>query len=476
MNSRWVTALLLGLLLGSAVQADRATGLAYYQQGRYAAAFEELEAAAAQQSDPEAAWWVGTMYAEGKGTEKNPERAVHWLQQAANSGLAQAQGYLAQLYLTGEGVLPDEYRAYYNADLAAQKGDVPSQLLLGQLYLEGRGVEKDTGAALAWLQKAAEAQYPEAQYTLGQLLETGEGGKKDLTAALEWYTAAARGGYKAAAEALQRLGHSQGQPVVQPLSAVMAKTAPPVTTTSQKRRIALLIANQDYKGGVTPLTGPVNDVRLLEGVLQQAGFAVMTKTNLGLTDMKRELTRFLDGVDSQTVSLVYYSGHGVEIGGKNYLIPTDFEMNPNLSTSEAEELSLDIAAAYARMTAKAEGSLNITILDACRDNPFTASGKSLLAGASNLKTVGVPAGGAGRTIETFTAYAAEIGQTAEDAKNGQPNSPYALALAQHIPQVGQPLETVFRQVRAQVLEATKGKQRPATYSGLSSEFIFMPAQ
>jgi len=156
-----------------------------------------------------------------------------------------------------------------------------------------------------------------------------------------------------------------------------APAAPLVTSaapTVKKKRIALLIADQNYQDASLDLSGPINDARLIQASLVKAGFTVTVKTNLTLVQMNRDISSFLAGVDGNTVSLLYYSGHGVEIGGSNYLIPTDFQMKSDLTATEAVAEGVDIAAFYARMTAQAEGSLNITILDACRNNPFKSRG------------------------------------------------------------------------------------------------------
>lgn len=468
------------MALGSVGMAGKAEGMTQYQRGQYGVALYELEGVALQ-GDREASLLVGLMYLRGQGTEKNFEKAVYWLQEASRLGSAEAYGHLAEMYLAGTELPQSDQDAFYNADTAAKEGYVPAQLLLGKLYLEGRGIEQDASQAREWFTQAAAAGEAEAQYRLGQLSETGEGGNKDLSAALRWYKAAADKGYKAAAEALQRLGSPAAPapvavaPVVKPQTPGPAPRPPATPTITQKRRIALLIANQDYQQPIADLRGPGNDVNLLAKVLKDAGFQVISKTNLGLADMKREVTRFLDSVDGNTVSLLYYSGHGIEIEGKNYLLPTDLKMTPGMTANEAQELNFDLAATYARMTAKAEGSLNITILDACRDNPFKTSGvKGIGRTSGGLKGVDIPAGNGDSAIETFTAYAAESGQQAQDAGITQSNSPYAIALAEQIPVPGQVLEATFRKVREQVIRATLSAQKPMSYAGLTSEFFFTP--
>lgn len=475
---------LRAILLGSfvsccSVVAGKAEGLTYYQQGQYGVALYELEGAA-QQGDSEAAVLVGRMYLKGQGTEKDLVKAVHWLQEASRLGRPEAFLHLAELYLSGTGLPQNDFDAMHNAQAAALAGYVPGQLLVGKLYLEGRGEERDAAAARLWFGKAAADGDPEAQYRLGQLLEAGEGGERDLKAALDWYRAAAEGGYKAAVEAVQRLAPAPtplatfGETLTPPSTRVGPQHHPLVQTSARTHRIALLIANQNYTGSIPALSGPINDVKLLEKVLRGAGFEVTTKANLGLSDLKREVTRFLESVDGQTVSLLYYSGHGVEIDGQNYLVPTDFKLSSDMTANEAQELSFNLAVPYSRMTAKAEGSLNITILDACRDNPFKQAGAKGIGTSGGLKGLDIRAGNGSDTIETFTAYAAEAGQPAQDAVSTQANSPYAAALASQIPVPGQLLDTVFRNVRQLVMNNTDKRQRPVTLVGMSSEFFFTP--
>lgn len=454
----------LALLLTTA-SAGKTEGMDFYQRGQFEKALDELKWEA-MNGDRESQLLVGTMYLRGQGTEKDASQAAYWFQEAAKQGDATAQTNLAELYLSGQGLPQDDGAALFQVQQAAAQGYAPAELILGRMYLDGRGIERDPQTALVWFKRAAEQKNPESQYQLAQLLERGEGTAKDNAQALYWYMAAATLGYKAASEALQRLNKTPPPPP----PTETERTSP----TTQKKRVALLIANQDYRDKDLDLTGPINDAKLIEASLLKAGFKVTVKTNLNLVQMNRELSGFLADVDSNTVSLVYYSGHGVEIGGANYLIPTDFEMSSTLSGAQAAAQSVDIAAFYSRMNAEAQGSLNITILDACRNNPFKTRGlKGLSDGTGGLKAVSLPGGDGDGTIETFTAYAASSGQVAQD---GVQNGPYATALAQQIGVPGQMLEVAFRNVRQEVAKRTANTQIPTSYANISSEFIFTPAK
>lgn len=459
-------------LLQPLASAAQSAGQGFYARGEYELALNELKWEALQ-GDRASQLLAGKMYLRGQGTEKDAVTAAYWFQEAAKQGSAEAQGHLAEMYLAGDGLPQDDVSAVYNARQAADQGYAPAQVLLGRLYLDGRGVEPDPQAALEWFEKAAVQGLAEGQYQLGQLLEGGEGVKKDMAGALKQYEAAAKQGYPAAIDALKRLGKLPSPPVAQPAPSPATSTQPERTPApTQKKRVALLIANQDYEGEDLDLTGPINDVRLIADTLARSGFSVTVKTNLDLAGMNREVSSFLAGVDGNTVSLVYYSGHGVEIGGTNYLIPTDFVMTPNLTGSEAVARSVDIARLYSGMSADATGSLNITILDACRNNPFKTRGlKGVGDAPGGLKALSVPAGDG--TIETFTAYAAASGQVARD---GVQNSPYATALARQMGVPGQVLEAMFRNVRQDVARQTANAQVPTSYANISSEFIFTPAK
>jgi len=470
--------LCLPLLLGVTL-AGKPEGLSFYNQGKYDQSLQELKWVALD-GDREAQTLVGMMYLKGQGTEKDLSQAAYWFLQAAAQGDIVAERTLGDMYLAGNGLPQDDLWAVYWTQQAANGGDAPAQVTLGKLTLDGRGLERDAQAAFVLFGKAAGQNDADGQYQLAQLYERGEGTPKDVGQALRWYRAAAAAGQKAAADALLRLTPVAVSAPVPPPAPQAGSTAVPVvsrpapTVPLLKKRVALLIADQDYQDQALGLTGPVNDARLIQASLVRSGFTVTVKTNLGLAQMNRDISSFLAGVDSNTVSLLYYSGHGVEIGGTNYLIPTDFQWKSGMTATEAEAQSLDIAAFYARMPAQAQGSLNITILDACRNNPFRSRGlKGLSDAQGGLKAVGLTGGSADDPIETFTAYAAASGQVAQD---GTQNGPYATALARQMTVPGQVLEVMFRNVRQEVARQTANQQIPTSYANISSEFIFVPGK
>jgi formylglycine-generating enzyme required for sulfatase activity len=207
------------------------------------------------------------------------------------------------------------------------------------------------------------------------------------------------------------------------------------------------------------LPNPANDARLVAQALGAAGFQVATVIDADQKTMKRAISHFgkqltLGGSDS--VGLFYYAGHGVQIGGGNYLIPLRAELQ-----SEAD---VEIDAVDAQWVLKqmefAGNRVNIVILDACRNNPLA---RSLRSATRGLARMDAPTG-------SFIGYSTAPGETAADGAGG--NSPYSAALAAEIAGPAVPIEELFRNVRVKVMAATKGQQVPWDSSSLTGAFYF----
>ena len=224
-------------------------------------------------------------------------------------------------------------------------------------------------------------------------------------------------------------------------------------------RVALVVGNSTY-AHIGRLPNPDNDARDMSAALQRLGFEVTTELDTDraeLTEALRAFTRRSAGAD---VSLVFYAGHGIEMDGANYLVPVDARLERDVDV-RFETLTLDDL-----MVSTAGASLRLVILDACRNNPLarsmqrTAASRSVSGGSFadlNEDLLG---------DETLVAYAAAAGTTAADGRGR--NSPYTAALLSHLET---PLEIglLFRRVRAQVLTATNGAQRPHEYHSLVGE-------
>lgn len=236
----------------------------------------------------------------------------------------------------------------------------------------------------------------------------------------------------------------------------------PLSAVATEKRIALVIGNSDYD--YAPLENPRNDAALMANTLRDVGFEVIEQVDASQRQMKRAIKTFgkkltLAGQDS--VGLFYFAGHGVQVKGRNYLIPVDAEIDT--------EADVDIEAVYANsVLSQLEYSgarLSIIILDACRNNPYARSFRSGLRGLARMEA----------TRGALIAYATAPGSVASDGA-GQ-NSPYTKSLAKFIKSPGLPIERLFREVRNQVDQTTEGEQTPWESSSLiGGDFYFTPKQ
>ncbi|MBV8920309.1 MAG: caspase family protein [Bradyrhizobium sp.] len=226
-----------------------------------------------------------------------------------------------------------------------------------------------------------------------------------------------------------------------------------------EKRVALVIGNSAYKS-VPKLTNPVNDAVLIGGMLKKAGFdSVDTKLDLNVVDMRKALREFGGKAREADVAVVYYAGHGIELDGNNYLIPTDAAL-------ETDTDVLDETFALERVLFAIEPAkqLRLVILDACRDNPFakimkrTVASRSIGRGLAKVEPT---------SPNTMIAFAAKAGSTASDGDSG--NSPFATALADHLPKPGLDLRKAFGFVRDDVLKNTANKQEPYVYGSLGGD-------
>lgn len=226
----------------------------------------------------------------------------------------------------------------------------------------------------------------------------------------------------------------------------------------EERRVALVIGNGDYDQG--RLRNPVNDARAIAQALQDAGFEVIAKENADRLAMYEAINAFGDRLkETKGVGLFYFSGHGLQVQGKNFMVPLRARI-----TSErlVETEAIDVNRVLGEMDT-AQARVNIVILDACRDNPYARSFRSA---ATGLAHIDAPRG-------TLIGYATAPGKLAEDG-TGQ-NSPYTSALVRHIAAAGLPIETVFKRVRIDVLQRTRNRQEPWEASSLTEDFFFFPA-
>ncbi len=229
----------------------------------------------------------------------------------------------------------------------------------------------------------------------------------------------------------------------------------PLASDQPERRTALVIGNGAYASA--PLRNPINDARQMARSLQELGFDVSLHEDLDQKGMKREIQSLGQKLQKGGVGLFYFAGHGVQVGGHNYLIPVGAAIEHE---KQVEYEAVDMGAVLAEMDF-ARNRLNIVVLDACRDNPFARSFRSVSQG---LASVSAPSG-------TLIAYATSPGSVANDGAGE--NGVYTGELMKAMRQPGMKIEDVFKQVRSAVREATRGKQVPWESSSLEGDFYFL---
>jgi len=237
-----------------------------------------------------------------------------------------------------------------------------------------------------------------------------------------------------------------------------ALPAPAQEAVSAKaRRLALVIGNGAYKDA--PLPNPANDVDDMEKALKESGFTVIKRKNATLKEMHLALREFGDRLDRQGTGVFYFAGHGMQVRGRNYLIPVDADIQRE---DEVAFASMDLGAVMDKLDS-AKNPVNIVILDACRNNPF---GTKLQPTAKGLAQVEAPPG-------TLIAFATAPGSTAADG--GARNGLYTQHLVKHMETPGAPVEEVFKAVRAGVRTDSKNLQIPWETTSLESAFMFRSA-
>jgi hypothetical protein len=242
-----------------------------------------------------------------------------------------------------------------------------------------------------------------------------------------------------------------------PLSAQdrVLRLTQPAPVAAAEQRVALVIGNGQYKD--SPLLNPVNDARAIGEALARAGFRVVEKENIGRAEMQLALRDFGDALKGGGVGLFYFAGHGVQVKGRNFLIPVDASIERE---DEVAYNGVDANQVLDKMEA-ASNRLNIVILDACRNNPFARSLRSASAGLAQMEA---PAG-------TFIAFATAPGSVASDGQGK--NGLYTQHLLQAMLRPGVKIEDVFKNVRVGVRRDSSGKQVPWENTSLEGDFVFV---
>ena len=227
-------------------------------------------------------------------------------------------------------------------------------------------------------------------------------------------------------------------------------------------RAALVIGNAAYEH-VPPLANPRNDAEDMAGLLRRLGFVVTEGLDLTDAAMEDRIRAFARQAKAAEVALLFYAGHGLQVGGVNYLLPVDARL--------ADEADLPFEAVALDLVLRSMGTgTNLVFLDACRDNPFirtwAGAGRSV-AGGRGLTRVGQESASG-----MFIAFATDPDSIAADGEGR--NSPFTAALKRHIETPGLEVNSLLTEVRKTVLASTGNMQRPWSNSSLSAAFYFVP--
>jgi uncharacterized caspase-like protein len=235
---------------------------------------------------------------------------------------------------------------------------------------------------------------------------------------------------------------------------LVAAVGYPRLSSAAEQKVALVIGNSAYPS--SRLRNPVNDANAMATKLRAMGFDVILRTDVNLRDMTRSFSQFGQKLTPGSVGLFYYAGHGMQVQGKNFLIPVDAEIETEASV-RTEAVDVDQL-----LHQLGPARLSMVILDACRNNPFE---RRFRGAGGGLAQIDAPTG-------TLLAYATAPGKVASDGTGS--NGLYTEALLKALNMPGLKVEDVFKQVRINVIKASDGQQTPWESSSLTGEFYFTP--
>ena len=232
---------------------------------------------------------------------------------------------------------------------------------------------------------------------------------------------------------------------------------PPSATpgATQPQRVALVIGNASYREA--PLVNPANDARAIAAVLREAGFTVLLHVDLDQRGLAAAVREFGERLRKGGVGLFYFAGHGMQIKGRNYLVPVGADIQRE---DEVAYAALDAQAVLDKMESAGNGT-NLMILDACRNNPFARSFRSASQGLAPMEA----------PVGTLVAFATAPGAVASDGTGS--NGLYTQHLLSAMRRPGAKVEDVFKQVRAAVRRDSQGKQIPWEATSLEGDLYIV---
>lgn len=445
---------------------------------------------------------------------KNYEKAAQLLRPVAQSGNPVAQTQLGYMHLQGLGSRTDYAEAFKLFRLSSAQGYAAGQYYLGVMYKDGLWVVKDYSEALKLFRLGAAQGHVLSQSGVGLMYELGQGVNQDLDEAARWYLLAAGKGdvlakgklqiavIKAAAErvvAARTAAPSTAEPIEKSKQNIVAqrqnaeavadpqrpaklesqaKPPPaPVRPTAlperekpvpqpvvHAQRRALVIGNDSYKQ-VAKLVNAREDARAIAESLQQVGYQVTLRLDLNEKDMKTALRTFKGQVEGGDEVLVYFAGHGVQLGAANYLLPTDI-------AGENEEQVKDEAIQLQRVLddmSERKAKFTLAMIDACRDNPFKTAGRAI--GGRGL----APTTAATGQMVIFSAGAGQQAMDKLGPTDTNKNGLFTRVFLKEMQKPGVSIDRVVRNVRNEVVGLAKSvghEQVPAIYDQVVGEFYF----
>ena len=239
-----------------------------------------------------------------------------------------------------------------------------------------------------------------------------------------------------------------------------------VSAAKADRRVAFVVGNGAYKN-VAQLPNPPIDAKAMAATLRNVGFEVIEGSNLTRDQMTEKLLDFGRKAQGSDVAVFYYAGHGIAVGGSNYLLPVDADIKSEMDVKLGAAINVDLTLDQTMADAK----VKLVFLDACRDNPFAAKIRSAKATRSVSVDSGLAEMKSGEG--TLIAFATGPGQTALDGEAGT-NSPFTRALIANIASPGVEIQQAMTKVRAQVNDETNKAQLPWGHTNLTGTVYLNP--
>lgn len=236
-----------------------------------------------------------------------------------------------------------------------------------------------------------------------------------------------------------------------------ASKAPAAPAAARPQRLALVIGNATYKE--SPLANPLNDAADMARALEAVGFKVIRRENATLREMHLALREFGDQLGRNATGVFYFAGHGLQVRGRNYLVPVDADI---AREDEVAFAAMDLSAVMEKLDS-AKNPVNLVILDACRNNPF---GNRFVVTTRGLAQMEAPPG-------TLIAFATAPGSVAADGRGR--NGLYTGHLLANLGKAGAGIEETFKAVRAAVRKDSSGLQVPWESTSLETEVVFKAA-